>query len=112
MTRIGIPRGLLYYHYFPMWKAFFDELGAEVVISPPTTTQMLNVGCARVVGDVCLPVKVFSGHVFSLANKCDYLFIPAVHSMRQKVHNCPKFIGLPDLVKATVPECPSILDPD
>jgi predicted nucleotide-binding protein (sugar kinase/HSP70/actin superfamily) len=22
--RIGIPRGLLYYQYFPMWKTFFE----------------------------------------------------------------------------------------
>lgn len=95
-----------------MWKAFFDELGAKVVISPPTTEETVAIGCSGIVGDVCLPVKVFCGHAFSLVGSCDYVFIPAVHTMRQKVHNCPKLIGLPDLVRAVVPECPPILDPD
>ncbi|MDP7525898.1 MAG: acyl-CoA dehydratase activase-related protein, partial [Dehalococcoidales bacterium] len=67
MTRIGIPRALLYYQYLPMWKAFFEHLGAEVVISSPTTQAMLTGGSARVVADTCLPVKVFLGHVLSLA---------------------------------------------
>lgn len=110
--RIGIPRGLLYYQYFPMWKTFFEALGAEVVISPQTTQEMLAQGCSRAVGDICLPVKVFCGHALSLAGKCDYVFIPSIHSPRRGVYNCPKFIGLPDIVRATVPECSSVLDPD
>jgi len=110
--RIGIPRGLLFYHYFPMWRAFFEELGADVVVSPPTTEKMAHLGCKRVIGDVCLPVKVYCGHAFALKDKCEYLFIPAAHSTRPALYNCPKFIGLPDIVRAAVPECPPILDPD
>jgi len=111
-VRVGIPRALLYYHYFPMWKTFFNELGAEVVVSPPTSEQTLAAGCSRVVGDICLPVKIFCGHALSLVGKCDYLFIPSLHSMQPKVYNCPKFIGVPDVVRATVRECPPVLDPD
>jgi len=110
--RVGIPRGLLYYHYLPMWKAFFNGLDAEVVVSPPTTKEMVTLGCSRVVGDICLPVKVYCGHAFALHDKCDYIFIPAVHSMQPELYSCPKFIGLPDLVRAAVPECPPVLDPD
>jgi predicted nucleotide-binding protein (sugar kinase/HSP70/actin superfamily) len=112
VMRIGIPRGLLYYQYFPMWKTFFEALGTEVVVSPQTTQEMLAQGCSRAVGDICLPVKVFCGHALSLADKCDYLFVPSIHSPRGGVYNCPKFIGLPDIVRATIPECPPILDPD
>jgi len=36
MIKIGIPGALLYY---PMWQTFFEELGAEVVVSPPTTQE-------------------------------------------------------------------------
>ncbi|MBE0480919.1 MAG: hypothetical protein IBX68_08060, partial [Dehalococcoidia bacterium] len=110
--RIGIPRGLLYYHYFPMWKTFFEYLGCEVVVSPRTNEEILSSGCSSVIGDICLPVKVYCGHVRSLQNSCDYLFIPSVHSMQEKVYNCPKFIGLPDIVRASIPKCPPILDPD
>ena len=70
MLRIGIPRALLYYQYYPMWKTFFEELGAEVVVSPPTTQAMLAAGSARVVADTCLPVKVFLGHVLHLPLFC------------------------------------------
>ena len=112
MIKVGIPRALLYYQYYPMWKTFFEELGAEVVVSPPTTQTMLSSGASRVVADTCLPVKVFLGHVLSLVGKCDYIFIPAIRSVKKKVYNCSKFLGLPDMTKAVIPESPSILDID
>ena len=74
MIKIGIPRALLYYQYFPMWKTFFETLGAEVIVSSPTTQTMLSEGSARVITDTCLPVKVFLGHVISLIGNCDYIF--------------------------------------
>ncbi len=112
MIRIGIPRALLYYQYYPMWKTFFEELGTEVVVSPPTTQTMLSSGSSRVVADTCLPVKVFLGHVLYLVEKCDYIFIPALRSVKKKVYNCSKFLGLPDMTMAVIPESPSILDID
>ena len=110
MIRIGIPRALLYYQYYPAWKTFFEKLGAEVVVSPPTTQAMLAEGSARVVADTCLPVKAFLGHVLSLVDKCDCIFIPAVRSVEYKVYNCSKFLGLPDMTKAVIPESPPILE--
>jgi len=112
MIRIGIPRALLYYQYYPMWHTFFAELGAEVVVSPPTTERVLASGSSRVVAETCLPVKVFLGHVLALVEKCDYIFIPAIRSVKSKVYNCSKFLGLPDMTKAVIPESPPILDID
>jgi len=110
MVRVGIPRALLYYQYHPAWKVFFEELGAEVVVSPPTTQSMLAAGTSRVVSDTCLPAKIFIGHVISLKGQCDYIFIPAIRSLKSKTYNCAKFLGLPDMTKAVVPESPPILD--
>jgi predicted nucleotide-binding protein (sugar kinase/HSP70/actin superfamily) len=110
LIRIGIPRALLYYQYYPMWQTFFEELGAEVVVSPPTTQLMLSEGSSRVVADTCLPVKVFVGHVLSLVGKCDCIFIPAIRSVKNKIYNCSKFLGLPDMSRAVVPESPPILE--
>jgi len=112
MIKIGIPRALLYYQYYPMWKTFFEELGAKVVVSPPTTQLMMSSGSSRVVADTCLPVKVFCGHVLSLLEECDHIFIPAIRSVKRKVYNCSKFLGLPDMIKAVIPESPPILDID
>jgi len=110
MIKIGIPRALLYYQYHPMWHTFFTELGAEVVVSPPTTPTMVDEGSARVVADTCLPVKIFLGHVLHLIEKCDCLFIPAIRSVKPKVYNCSKFLGLPDMTRAVIPESPPILE--
>jgi len=33
MLRIGIPRALSYYRYFPFWKVLLEGIGAEVVVS-------------------------------------------------------------------------------
>ena len=112
MVKIGVPRALLYYQYYPMWKTFFEELGAEVVVSPPTTQAILSSGSSRVVADTCLPVKAFCGHVLALVGECDYIFIPALRSMKSKIYNCSKFLGLPDMTKAVIPESPPILDID
>lgn len=95
-----------------MWQTFFSELGAEVVISPPTTQAMLAEGSARVVADTCLPAKVFLGHVLALVDKCDWIFIPAIRSVKNNIYNCSKFLGLPDMTKAVIPESPPILDMD
>ncbi|MBI2303532.1 MAG: hypothetical protein HYU86_02130 [Chloroflexi bacterium] len=112
MTTVGIPQALLYYQYYPMWKTFFQHLGAQVVTSPPTTRGTVTSGSARVVAETCLPVKVFCGHVISLVGKCDYVFVPSIRSIERDAYNCSKFLGLPDVVKAVVPECPPLLDPD
>ena len=110
--KIGIPRALLYYQYFPAWKTFFEELGAEVIVSPPTTQSIITDGSSRVVADTCLPVKVFLGHVIWLTDKCDRIFIPAVRSVEPRVYNCSKFLGLPDMTRAVIPEAPPFLEID
>jgi predicted nucleotide-binding protein (sugar kinase/HSP70/actin superfamily) len=112
MIKVGIPRALLYYQYYPMWQTFFEGLGAEVAVSPPTTQAILASGSSRVVADTCLPVKVFCGHVLTLVGECDYVFIPAIRSVKRKIYNCSKFLGLPDMTKAVIPESPPILDID
>jgi predicted nucleotide-binding protein (sugar kinase/HSP70/actin superfamily) len=111
MLRVGIPRALSYYEYFPAWKAFFEALGAETVVSPLTNKAIFTAGNSRAVAETCLPVKLFFGHVISLVDKCDYMFIPALRSLGRKAYYCSKFIGLPDMSRALVPECPPILDP-
>ena len=112
MLKVGIPRALLYYQYYPAWKTFFEELGAETVVSQPTNQAIFASGNERAVAETCLPVKIFFGHVVSLVDKCDYVFIPAIRSMGGKAYNCAKFLGLPDMTKALVPESPPILDPE
>lgn len=108
--KVGIPRALLYYKYFPMWRAFLEKLGADIVVSEHTNQRLISQGASLVVSDTCLPVKVFIGHVLSLSDKCDKLLIPVVRSTSEKVYNCSRFLALPDLAKAVVPGAPPILE--
>lgn len=111
--RVGIPRALLYYQYFPMWRTFLEELGAEVVLSPETNRDIMSAGLARLVAETCVPVKIFVGHVCWLRDQgVDFVFIPAIHSIEEPAYNCSKFRGLPDVVRATVSGCPPILEAD
>jgi len=112
MIKVGIPRALTYYQYYPGWKTFFEKLGVEVVVSPLTNKVILNSGVSRAVADTCLPVKILFGHVISLIDKCDFIFVPAITSLGGRTYNCSKIIGLPNMARALIPECPIILDPE
>lgn len=109
-VKIGIPRALLYYYYYPLWKGFFNALGLEVVVSAKTTKPILNNGVKLSVDDACMPVKLFFGHVLDLKDKADYLFIPRMVSVERKAYICPKFLGLPDMIRYNVPDLPPIID--
>lgn len=111
--RIGIPRALLYYKYYPFWKRFLEGLGCEVVTSGQTTQKILQSGIRYVIDESCLPVKVFCGHVLDLIDKgVDYLFIPRIESVEKRHFVCTKFLGLPDIVRNCIEEIPPILSPN
>ncbi|NLM46586.1 MAG: hypothetical protein GX200_07280 [Firmicutes bacterium] len=110
---VGIPRALLYYQYYPAWEAFFRTLGAEIVLSADTSKSILDQGVRLAVEEACLPVKLFLGHVADLRDKgVDMLFIPRMVSVEAKKYYCPKFLGLPEIVRCCVPDLPEILSPE
>ncbi|MDD2554701.1 MAG: acyl-CoA dehydratase activase-related protein, partial [Desulfotomaculaceae bacterium] len=97
--KIGIPRSLLYYYYYPLWRVFFEELGAEVVLSSHSAKGILAEGLKNAVDEVCLPVKMFYGHVLDLAGKADMIFLPRIVSVEKREYICPKILGLPDMIR-------------
>ena len=110
MIKVGIPRSLLYYSYFPLWRAFFTEMGAEVVVSPETNKAILDAGLRSALDETCLPVKLFFGHVLALTGSVDYLLVPRLISVEPKAYICPKFMGLPDMLRARIPNLPPLID--
>ena len=109
--KIGIPRALLYYKYYPLWKSFFEGLGYEVVTSGQTNQKILQSGIRRAIDESCLPVKVFLGHILDLIERgVDYLFIPRIESVERKHFVCTKFLGLPDIVRNCIKELPQTLE--
>lgn len=108
--KIGIPRALFFYHYYPLWKAFFENLGQEIILSEPTNENIAKRGIELAVDDACLPVKVFYGHVDKLKDKVDILFIPRIVSIEPKEYICPKFLGLPDMIRVNIKDLPNVID--
>ncbi|MFY9302953.1 MAG: acyl-CoA dehydratase activase-related protein [Atribacterales bacterium] len=97
--KVGIPRGLLFYRFYALWKTFLEELGAEVVISPPTNKGIIQKGLTYAVEEICFPAKVFLGHVLYLKDRVDLIFIPRIVSFHRREYNCPKILALPDLAR-------------
>ncbi|MTI65398.1 MAG: hypothetical protein FH753_02230 [Firmicutes bacterium] len=110
--KVGIPQGLLFYEYYPLWKEFFSELGVEVLLSTKTNKKILDSGVSNCVDDACLPVKVFHGHVIDLKDKVDFLFVPKIISVKKREFECPKILGLPEMVSNTIKDLPPIIDPE
>lgn len=108
--KVGIPGTLLYYLYYPMWRTFFNELGVQVVTSGKTTKNILDQGTREALADACVPIKLFYGHVMDIKDKVDYLFIPRVVCLNRKTVYCPKFLGLPDMIRYSIENLPPIID--
>ncbi|NLM52378.1 MAG: 2-hydroxyglutaryl-CoA dehydratase [Firmicutes bacterium] len=108
--RVGIPRTLSFFTLYPLLKPFFDGLGVEVVISPASNKALLDEGVKDTVTDACVPIKLFHGHVNALKDKVDFLFMPRLISLDGKSTLCPKFLGLPDMVRCSVANLPEIID--
>ncbi len=112
IMKIGIPRTLTYYAYLPLWRAFFEYLDYEMIFSNKTSKSILDKGVKFAVNDACIPIKLFHGHVYDLKDKADFIFIPRLLNLtgEKSVTYCPKFLGLADMIKASMPDLPPILD--
>ncbi|MGI5840016.1 MAG: acyl-CoA dehydratase activase-related protein [bacterium] len=108
--RVGIPRAMLYYNFYPLWKTFLSELGVEVVLSEKTNGRTLDGGVRVTVDEACLPVKLLHGHVLELRDTVDVVFLPRLVSIERRAFICPKLMGLPDMVRQSVDSLPPLID--
>lgn len=104
MTTIGLPTALMHPYYRSFWKPFFEELGLAVIETGPTTKAILNKGIRFSVPEICAPMKIYTGHVVDLLDRgVDWVYIPRFISIKKGDTFCPKFLGLPDMLKYTIP---------
>lgn len=109
-VKLGIPRALYSFYYYPLWRKFFEELDFEIILSPVTTRKIIEQGVLIAPNEICLPIKVYLGHIKYLIDKVDYILVPRIvcartHHMIPNFQNslkfgCPKAIGLPDIIRA------------
>jgi len=110
--KVGIPRALHFYRYFPFWKKLLEELDVEIILSPPTNKKIVEEGVTHGFGELCIPIKIYYGHVLKLVREhpdLDYIFVPRYVAEVKDAYFCPKFLSLPDIIKI-LPEVPKILN--
>lgn len=110
--KVGIPRALHFYRYFPFWKKLLEELDVELVLSPPTNKKIVEEGVTHGFGELCIPVKIYYGQVLKLIRDhpdLDYIFVPRYVAEVKEAYFCPKFLSLPDIIKI-LPDVPKILN--
>lgn len=96
--KIGIPRSMYYYYYGNLLKNFFENLEFEVIISPKTTKQIMDLGIKYAYDEMCLSLKNYIGHVAYLKDKCDYIVIPRIDNYGINDQTCTNFLATYDII--------------
>jgi len=103
---VGIPRAMFFYDRFPFWCTYLQELGFNVVVSPPTDGRTAAIGEELAIAQPCFPVQLAHGHVQALLKQgVDFVLLPnAVDAetpyMQTESRLCPWNQTLPFVVRA------------
>ena len=115
---IGIPRVLMFFEQFPLWAAFFQELGVKVVLSDKTNRRLIHRGLQEVLAETCYPVKIAYGHVANLIEKgVDRIFLPSIIDLENETddvarsYNCPLIQGIPFMLRPAFKDKARIISP-
>ncbi|MBI4654671.1 MAG: CoA protein activase [Nitrospirae bacterium] len=114
---IGIPYIFFFQDYLPFWTTLLYELGFDIVVSPKTNRQVVNLGTETVLSETCFPVKVAHGHIkYLLENDIKNVFLPSFVSFSDsnnyfdKKSPCPYTQTIPYLAKVAFRDA-NILSP-
>jgi predicted CoA-substrate-specific enzyme activase len=107
---IGIPRALNMYENYPFWFTFFSELGFRVVLSPPSSRRIYELGMETISSDtVCYPAKLANGHVVSLIHQgIKHIFFPCLPKESKEFqeadnhYNCPIVACYAEVIQANM----------
>ena len=109
---VGIPRVLNMYENYPFWFRFFTELRYRVILSPPSTRKIYELGIESIPSESeCYPAKLAHGHVEWLIRKgIKFIFYPCIpyerpefgESKSQNHYNCPIVTSYAENIKNNV----------
>ncbi len=94
---VGIPRVLNMYENYPFWFRFFTELKYRVILSPPSTRKIYELGIESIPSESeCYPAKLAHGHVEWLLRKgIKYIFYPCIPYERTEFSDAPNHYNCP-----------------
>ncbi len=96
--KIGIPRSFHYYYFKDLWITFFENLNIDIVISPETNKEIMDLGLKYGTDEMCLSLKNYIGHIAYLKDKCDYILIPRIDNYGIDNQTCTNFLAIYDIV--------------
>ncbi|MBS4030655.1 MAG: CoA activase [Clostridiales bacterium] len=106
---VGIPRVLFLHKLFPLFNAFFKELGFNVILSDKTSDKTVELSQEFSMDETCYPIKLINGHVAQLIEKeIDYLFLPSLYTMAHAIsttrqnYGCVYMQCFPKLINRTM----------
>jgi predicted CoA-substrate-specific enzyme activase len=107
--RVGIPSVLVYHDMFPYWRAFFEALGFETVLSDATNPRIIRASQEAAAVETCFPVKLVFGHVHDVLERdIDFVFLPSVINRENPSpgqtnnHYCPYVPAASHLITAHI----------
>ena len=103
---IGLPRVLNMYENYPLWAAFFTELGFAVRLSGRSTHDLYEKGIDSIPSEsACYPAKLVHGHIQDLIDKgIKQIFYPCIpyeqieYSDAGNHFNCPMVTSYPEVI--------------
>lgn len=103
---IGLPRVLNMYENYPLWAAFFTDLGFSVKISGRSTHAMYEKGMDSIPSEsACYPAKLVHGHIQDLIDKgVKNIFYPCIpyeqieYADAGNHYNCPMVTSYPEVI--------------
>jgi len=107
---IGIPRVLNMYENYPFWHTFFTELKFRVVLSPPSSRKIYELGIETMPSEsVCYPAKLAHGHIMSLIKSgVKNIFYPCIprevkeDKAADNNYNCPIVTSYSEVILANM----------
>ncbi len=109
---VGIPRVLNMYENYPFWFRFFTSLKYRVILSPPSTHKIYELGIESIPSESeCYPAKLAHGHVTWLIRQgVKYIFYPCIPYERNEFpdannhYNCPIVTSYAENIKNNIDE--------
>ncbi len=107
---IGIPRVLNMYELYPFWHTFFTKLKYRVVLSPPSSYRIYELGIESIPSESeCYPAKIAHGHIeWLIAQGIRKIFYPCIPYERKEFKDagnhfdCPIVTSYPMNIKNNV----------
>jgi len=78
-ARVGLPRVLHFFEYYPFWRAFLESLDFKVVNSHTSNHDIVEDSLELFSAETCFPIKLVYGHIANLMKKnVDIIFLPSI----------------------------------